>query len=101
LTGDRFLYIHKSVDISFDPDKRAKTLKERGLDFARANEVFAGRVYTAQDTRLADSEERFISVGHLDGRMVVLVWTPTATGRRIISMRKANDREQEKFTKHF
>jgi uncharacterized protein len=89
------------VEVSFDPDKRAKTLKERGLDFARANEVFAGRVYIAQNERFAYSEIRFISVGHLDGRMIVLVWTPTATGRRIISMRKANDREQTKFAKYF
>ncbi|WP_425388002.1 hypothetical protein [Azospirillum halopraeferens] len=27
-------------------------------------------------------------------RMVVLVWTPRGDARRIISMRKANDREQ-------
>ncbi len=35
-----------------------------------------------------------ITVGLLRGRMVVLVWTQRGAWRRIISMRKANDREQ-------
>jgi uncharacterized DUF497 family protein len=36
-------------------------------------------------------------VGFLDGRMVVVAWTPRGEARRIISMRKANEREQERF----
>ena len=70
---------------------------ERGLDFARASEVFAGRHFTAQDLREDYSEPRFITVGQLDGRMVVMVWTPRGEARRIISMRKANDREQARY----
>jgi ribosomal protein L34 len=31
-------------------------------------------------------------------RMVIVVWTPTEDGRRIISMRKANDREQARYS---
>ena len=30
------------MQIEFDPDKRDKTLMQRGLDFAHAGEVFAG-----------------------------------------------------------
>ena len=85
------------MDIEFDPDKRNKTLAERGLDFARAAEVFAGRHFTAQDQREDYSEPRYIAAGTLDGRMVVMVWTPRGEARRIISMRKANEREQAKF----
>jgi hypothetical protein len=40
-----------SMQIDFDLEKRTKTLTERGLDFARAGEVFAGRHLTAEDTR--------------------------------------------------
>lgn len=82
------------MEIAFDPEKRAKTIAVRGLDFARAGEVFAGRHFTAEDTREDYSEPRYITVGKLDGRMVVIVWTPRGESRRIISMRKANDREQ-------
>ena len=40
---------------------------------------------------------RMIAVGMLRGRMVVVVYTDRAAGRHIISMRKANDREQARY----
>ena len=39
------------MQISFDPPKRDKTLLERGLDFAAAAEIFAGRTYDRVDDR--------------------------------------------------
>lgn len=83
--------------IEYDPGKRTRTLAERGLDFARADEVFAGVTVTIADERRDYRESRFITIGHLDQRIVVLIWTPRGENRRIISMRKANDREIEKF----
>ena len=88
------------MEIEFDQDKRDKTLLERGLDFARAVEVFAGVHFTGQDTRMDYVEDRFISMGWLDARLVVLVWTPRGEVRRIISMRKANDREKALYASH-
>ncbi len=85
------------MKIDFDPRKRNKTLIERGLDFARAEEVFAGVNVTAEDARFDYGEPRFTTVGVLDGRMVVVVWTPRGEVRRIISMRKANEREIAKI----
>jgi uncharacterized DUF497 family protein len=82
------------VNITFDPVKRDRTLAERGLDFAHAGEIFAGRAFTRPDDRRDYGEPRFITAGFLRGRMVVLVWTPRGDARHIISMRKANDREQ-------
>lgn len=86
------------MEIEFDPAKRMKTLEERGLDFARADEVFAGVTVTAPDTRINYNEPRFITFGLLDGRLLVLVWTQRGKVRRIISMRKANEREIATFT---
>lgn len=85
------------MNITFDPEKRAKTLQERGLDFAEADRVFAEINHTIEDNRFAYPEPRSVTFGRLEGRMVVIVWTPTADGRRIISMRKANEREQKKL----
>ncbi|PWR22519.1 BrnT family toxin [Zavarzinia aquatilis] len=85
------------MEISFDPSKRLKTLAERGLDFADATQVFQGVAFTIEDDREPYPEPRFITIGLLGERMVVLVWTPTADGRRIISMRKANEREQARY----
>ena len=79
--------------IEFDNDKRAKTLSERGLDFARAGDVFADKHLTREDARENYAEARFQTAGWLDGRIVMLVWTPRGEARRIIFMRKANERE--------
>jgi uncharacterized DUF497 family protein len=59
------------MEITFDPVKRDLTLKHRGLDFARAGEVFAGHTATVIDSRFDYGETRFITGGHLDDRLVV------------------------------
>ncbi len=88
------------MEIEFDQDKRDKTLQERGLDFARAGEVFASVTVTIEDIRRDYGETRYTSIGLLDLRAVVLVWTPRGKARRVISMRYANDREKEKYSKY-
>ena len=85
------------MDISFDPDKRAATLRHRGLDFADSGLVFAGRTITIQDLRRDYGEDRFLTAGHLGGRCVVLVWTPRDGARRIISMRFAHADEEKRW----
>ena len=83
--------------ISFDPPKRDKTLRERGLDFLEAEAVFSGRTIEIVDNRRDYGECRMITIGHLDGRMVMVLWTPRGADRHVFSMRKANEREQEKY----
>ncbi|KAI93266.1 hypothetical protein T281_17715 [Rhodomicrobium udaipurense JA643] len=85
------------MTIEFDPAKRQATLEARGLDMADADQVFDSTHLTFPDVRFPYGEERFITVGYLARRMVLLAWTPRGAARRIISMRKANDREQRKF----
>ena len=85
------------MEISFDPAKRAVTLRERGIDFMDAVKVFEGRVFTLEDDRENYPERRFQTYGLLDERLVVVVWLEADRGRRIISMRKCNDREQRKY----
>ena len=85
--------------ITYDPAKRAETLRERGLDFEEAAEVFAGVVIDIPDERFEYGEARVLTVGHLRGRMVVVVWTARGDTRHVISMRKASAREQARFGK--
>jgi uncharacterized protein len=85
------------MEISFDPIKRSQTLAQRGLDFVDAPKLFSGQTYTVEDTRFDYPERRFQTYGLLDGRLVMLVWSEADEGRRIISMRKCNEREQAKF----
>jgi uncharacterized DUF497 family protein len=74
------------VRISYDPVKRAATLHDRGLDFEDAAEVFAGRTLDLPDERLDYGEVPMVTVGHLSGRMVVIVWTQRGATRHVILM---------------
>ncbi len=92
------------MELTFDPAKRALTLKQRGLDFADAGQAFAGPRFTIEDKRKDYGETRYATLGLLQGRVVMVVWTPRRTiegdeARHIISMRKANAREQALFKK--
>ena len=51
------------MNLEFDQDKRDKTLQERGLDFARAAEVFEGIHFTGQDTPLAAANSATTALG--------------------------------------
>lgn len=86
--------------VTYDPEKRVKTLGERGLDFEDAKAVFAGVALEIEDTRKDYGEVRMICYGLLAGRMVVIGYTPRGAVRHVFSMRKANDREQARVAPH-
>lgn len=83
--------------IRFDPAKRLRTLEQRGLDYLDAETVFAGPTIEVPDRRRDYGEVRIVCVGWLRGRAVILVYTERNVIRHIISMRKANEREQRRF----
>lgn len=83
------------MHITFDPVKRALTLRHRGLDFGRAGGVFELRTATVVDERFDCGETRFITAGHLDGRLVVVIWTQRGEARHIISMRHCHAKEEK------
>jgi hypothetical protein len=89
------------LTITFNPVKRAATLAERGLDFADAEQVFAGDHATWVDDRFDYGEVRQITAGHLDGRMVVPVWTTRAANRHVISMSFCHVKEVRKIRRRF
>lgn len=85
------------MEISFDAQKRAKTLKERNIDFADAGEIFNGPHFTLIDDRHDYPETRFQTYGYIKEPLVMIAWCETKNGIRVISMRKCNDREKAKF----
>lgn len=71
--------------ITCDPDKRQRTLEERGLDMRRAKEIFSGFHFTRPDDRFDYGEPRFTTVGCLiqdwscsSGRLAVLLGESSA-----------------------
>jgi uncharacterized DUF497 family protein len=89
------------VRILFDPAKRNRTRAERGLDFADARHVFAGLTVEFEDLRENYGERRFICYGLLEGRLVVVGYTPRGADRHVFSMRKANEREKARIAPLF
>ncbi len=87
------------MKITFDPAKRQAALEERGLDFADAGQLFEGPIFTREDDRFDYPELRFQTFGLVNDRLVIMVWTPTEEGLRVISMRKCNDREQKAYAR--
>jgi uncharacterized DUF497 family protein len=87
------------VKATFDPAKRSWTLRERNLDFADADEMFAGRHTVLPDNRYRYGESRYISAGYLRGRMVVVVWTQRGEARHVISMRHCHEKEEKRWHK--
>lgn len=84
-----------------DPDKRAKTLAERGLDFEDAALVFEGTTLEIEDTRRNYGEPRIVCYGRLSGRLAAIGYTPRSATRNVFSMRKANDREKARLAPYF
>ena len=75
--------------------KNRANISKHGLSFEDANIVFSGPCVTFEDSRHDYDEKRFITLGPLVGRVVVIAHTSRDENTRIISMRKANNREQE------
>ncbi len=81
----------------WDEEKNLENLAKHGFDFKDAAAVFAGECVTYRDRRFDYGEKRFITLGLLEGRVMVMAHTPRKENTRVISMRKANKREQKAY----
>lgn len=81
------------MEISFDPSKNDQNLSERQLSFTRVIDFDWGSALVKEDVRKNYPEHRFIAIGYLDQRLHVLCFAETELGIRVISFRKANERE--------
>ena len=83
------------MEFTWSEAKRAANLKTHGLDFVDAPRVFEGVTFTLEDDRFSYGEQRFVTLGLLAGVPVSLVHTETDHEIRVISFRKATNREAE------
>jgi hypothetical protein len=85
------------MQISYDPAKNERNVRQRGLSFERAADFdFESADFQSQ---VRHGELRRVAVGYLDGRLHVLCYIPLSAGIRVISFRKANIREAHKYGK--
>ena len=89
------------MEIEFDPEKRERVLRIRGLDLAEAAELLSSECFTEADDRFDYGEQRWVSYGVLGGEVVACVWVDQGEDRvRIVTMRKANRNEQERYFRY-
>jgi len=85
------------MNFEWDDTKRKSNIKKHGIDFINAKMIFAGYTLTIEDDRYDYGEERFVTFGILEGRVVVVVHTETENLIRIISIRKATKYEEKAY----
>jgi len=85
------------MKIEYDLAKSEKNREKRGLPFEMAHDFDWQTAQYAEDTRHEYPERRFVAVGFLTDRLHVLCFTPITGGVRIISFRKANQREIKRY----
>lgn len=83
------------MEFEWDTKKSKLNLLKHGISFEEAKEIFHGSVFTAEDRRKDYGEMRFTSIGLISGVAVLVVIHTDRKGRtRIISARKANEKER-------
>ena len=88
------------MKFEWDPAKNEANLAKHGIDFTEAEALFEGDLYARRDTRKDYGEERWQGIGKLLSRVLVVVWTDRSPDRRrIISLRRANERERQAYRK--
>lgn len=86
------------MKFEFDADKDIANREKHGLSLTFGAKVLADPLrLEILDVRFDYAEERFVAYGDVQGRVYVCVFTERRQTRRIISVRKANDRETDRY----
>ncbi len=83
--------------IVYDDDKNQRNIRERGLPFDKMNDFDWDDALVALDDRYDYGEDRYQAVGFIENRLFVVVFTLRGDDIRVISLRKANKREQKRY----
>lgn len=84
--------------LDYDPDKDETNFVKHGVSLAFAADVLADRNRVdVLDTRFDYGEDRFVTYGWAKGRVWVCVHAPRQGKARVISVRKANERETDRY----
>ncbi len=90
---------NRFMRFEWDEIKRESNILKHGFDFIDVEGIFDGETVTILDNRSNYKEERFITLGLLEGRVVVIIHTEIDDVIRIISARKATKNEEISYFK--
>jgi len=82
------------VKYEWDETKRQANIQKHGIDFIEVPEMFESETVIVEDTRYPYNEQRYIAIGLLKGRIIVVAYTERGEVIRLISARKATKNEQ-------
>ena len=85
------------MQFEWDNQKEKSNLEKHSISFHDAKKVFESVRFTLVDTRMDYGEERIVTTGLIDKRLCVVVYTKRNDIIRIISARRANEREQRRY----
>lgn len=86
------------MKFEWDEAKNQSNIRNHGISFELAQRIFAGPVLTWLDDREDYGEDRFISIGAIDGVALIVVVHTDREGRvRLISARAASRRERQTY----
>ena len=85
------------MEITFDPRKSERNIRLRGISFDKASEFDFGSATFDQDTRKDSGEVRTLALGYLGDTLHALVFTVRDGTIRVISLRRANRKERNKY----
>ena len=92
------MHIISFMEFTCDPTKNETNIRDRGLPLLAARAMFNSEMVVYEDTRRVYPERRFIGYATMVGRLMVVVFClPSDERIHVISLRKANHREQTKF----
>ncbi|MBC7609174.1 MAG: BrnT family toxin [Polaromonas sp.] len=83
------------MEFTWSETKRAANIKAHGLELVDAESFFEGMTFTFEDDRFSYGEQRFVTLGMLAGITVSVVHTENENEIRLISFRKATQRESQ------
>lgn len=83
--------------ITFDPTKDAANVTKHGVSLAQAADLEWDSAVTWPDARRVHDEPRQCGIGYIGLRLYFVAFVDRADGRRIISLRKANQREVKRY----
>lgn len=83
-----------TMEFEWDEAKQDQNLEKHPIDFADAAELFRSSRFEWRDERHDYGEERRVTIGVIAGRVCVCAYTLRESRYRIISLRRANVREQ-------
>ena len=86
------------MEFGWDPAKRASNLAKHRIDFVDVTACFSDpdrRVW--RDGRFDYGEDRFNMLALLSGRLMHITFTARGEVLRLISARRANEREQRAY----